>query len=808
MARININSAPVQQLVTSKVLPLLLAHGNVAALTKALNDAIQATGSDGRIHTNRIHTLLSLDPSRALNEASVDLIDQACDAAFAQDAKVSERTAAALSELSAQASKLAAFSSLTTQEIAERLSIPPALAALVENGGTSKKALLSATDESSAGISTSADSSPPDWGYQDIAVSRCLEAINRRPGGRIGLILPTGAGKTRTALRVVLAILDRSSDSKAPVYWVTHRRNLREQAHRELQKLIASASTDQGETLSELGNRIKFVMVGDLSPLLDGASNRPALIVVDEAHHAAAPSYQPVFANPWMAPVLLLTATPNRGDRLPIGIDEIAFTITYRELAERRAILTPKFIDFPVDNFDWSPDSLDDLVDFIIDRTAVDFTKVLVLAPRVDRVEEFYSALAARLPNDHPLTAEDLGFVHGSGNSLAIDNEDFLARFANKPRAVLVSAQLLLEGFDDPAINAVVLTYPSSSVIRLMQAAGRCVRYSPDKRAAFVVQARNDGLAYHFDQRWLYQEIDDFLRPQLIDVDYGSHADLLAKVEDILGKHRVETKQADRIRLRLNSVVPGETCRLFLYGLPHFGGIDHFEEDGKWGILAETPETSHTLRGIFNEFCARGADLSDPSDFLISEGSKFGLIKDLTPGSRWLEMSHLLTAAYFAKREVHGPSAIDAIGNRPYKANGATSWLKYITLHFRPAIPQALAAFLKDCHNAQEIEAQYLRAPLHAAMAIKVPLPLAGSEAHLMKEAESKVLVGMLDALRLELTQVEPRAQFGALAAYLMSAGALPLPGRLHHRIEFLLDPTARHGRMLTLNQDTPVSII
>ena len=89
-----------------------------------------------------------------------------------------------------------------------------------------------------------------------------------------------------------------------------------------------------------------------------------------------------------------------------------------------------------------------------------------------------------------------------------------------------------------------------------------------------------------------------------------------------------------------------------------------------------------------------------------------------------------------------------------------------------------------------------------------MPLPLAGSEAHLMNEVESKSLLGMLEALRLELTQVEPRAQFGTLAAYLMSTGTTPLPARLHHRIEFLLDPATRHGRMLTLNKDTTVSII
>ncbi len=42
MARLSINSEPVQTLITGKVIPLLLASGNVASLTKALNDAAQS----------------------------------------------------------------------------------------------------------------------------------------------------------------------------------------------------------------------------------------------------------------------------------------------------------------------------------------------------------------------------------------------------------------------------------------------------------------------------------------------------------------------------------------------------------------------------------------------------------------------------------------------------------------------------------------------------------------------------------------------------------------------------------------------
>lgn len=802
MARLSIQSERIKHLVDTQVLPLLLAAGNVAALTKLLNDTLQGSGIEGRLHPNRLHALLSNDVTRSLNEATVDLTEQAVCAALEADRTVADRASVALKTLQAEALKLRAFSADSLDEIAERLSIPPALAVrlLDEAPGTTGAGATGALRPAGA---ITIRHEPPDWSYQDTAVARCVDAFSRRPAGRVGLVLPTGAGKTRTALRIVLTMLGKSLDTKAPAYWVTHRRNLREQAYRELQKLIALQDDRQeGEKLAELANRIKFVMVSDLTPLLEGAATRPALIIVDEAHHAAAPSYQPVFANPWAAPVLLLTATPNRSDRLPIGIDEIAFTITYRELAERRAVLTPKFLDFPVENFDWSPETIDDLADYIVDRTSTDFTKVLVLAPRIDRVEEFYMALLDRLPDNHPLEVEDIGFVHGAANSLGIDNEDFLARFGNKPRAVLISAQLLLEGFDDPSINAVVLTYPSTSVIRLMQAAGRCVRYAPDKRAAYVVQARNDSIAYHFDQRWLYQEIDDFLRPQLIDIEYVSHGDLYEKARLLLEQHRVEEKQAQRSLARIKTLIPGETCRLFLYGLPYFGSADRFETESSWGVSLETADTSAMLRGVFNAFCSLGADLSDPSDFLLRDGTAYGLAKDLNAGSRWLELTGLLTASYFAKREVHGPSPIDTMGSRPFKSHGATTWLRYVSFTFRPAVPPALSEFLRDCHNAAQIEAVYLETPLHYATAVKVPLPLAGSEAFLLSASATTELTVGLNNLRQKLAQASPAEQFGALASYLASSSHVQIPARLLHRSEFLVDPTARAARALALTDN------
>jgi hypothetical protein len=287
-----------------------------------------------------------------------------------------------------------------------------------------------------------------------------------------------------------------------------------------------------------------------------------------------------------------------------------------------------------------------------------------------------------------------------------------------------------------------------------------------------------------------------------VDVDYLSQHDLHEQARLLLEQHRVQEKQVQRVLARIKTLVPGEACRLFFYGLPYFGPADRFDQEANWGVVLETADTSTMLRDIFNVFCSLGADLSDPSDFLQRDGAAYGLTKDLNAGSRWMELTGLLTAAYFAKREVHGPSPIDAEGTRPFKPHGATTWLKYASLTFRPAVPAALSEFLRDCHNAAQIEVTYLEMPSVHAVAVKVPLPLAGSEAFLLDAAASAELTAALNSLRQKLVQVGPAEQFGALAAYLVSSNHPQLPARLLHRSEFLVDPAARAARVLPLTDN------
>ncbi len=754
MARYGVGTDEVRALVDQFLVPLYLESGSVAAMTKAINEALKNADA-GTLHANRLHAAMSDDEARGLNQQAFDALRIAAEIFTSRRAGHQARDRERLADAAARAMTANGGGPIDLAVLAEKLSMPPAVV----------RVALASTDSQSSALSKTPSEvrSGPDWSFQNDAVVQCLDAMRRRPGGNIGLILPTGAGKTRTAFRIILETLARHQSANSRALWITHRRSLHAQADRELKKLIAANPDSLPANAASLASRVTFAMIGDVVAEI-GRVGEIALIVVDEAHHAAAATYQPIFETAHPYPVLLLTATPNRPDLLPIGIDEIAFTITYRELAERGVIITPHFEAFDVPDFSLSDETMGNIVDMLVAETADRFKKTMVLVTRLEQMQELHERLAAAIDAEpsHPLRSTDVGFVSGGGNSHGMDNEDFLALFGAKPSAVIISAQMLLEGYDDPQIDSVVITYRTESVIKLMQAAGRCVRYWPGKTQAWVIQANNPDLAYRFDQRWLYQEIDDRLLPQLRDIDFADTGDMLAIAAELLAAHNVDARSCGEAMAAIASCDPDDPPRLMFYGLPYFGEADRFDEDARWGVFVETPENSATFRAVYNRFSLMGAQRSDPTEFLDVLGPSLGLPAGETRLRR--KITGVLTAAYFAHEELtRAPGA--AQGNRGYKRNHSNTWLLYVTMRYRPALPGLLSAFLADCHNRGALERSYAADPDRYAMAMKTPLPFGGAEGLLLDATALSDLEDWLAATRDELRLVEPANQLAQLEA-------------------------------------------
>lgn len=783
MARHLVSSPEVRPLVDDLV-SLVLAEGSVSAAQRRLVSTLAEDKSEGWLYPNRLHTLLSSEGSRAVNSETLDVLRLALDrlpSGAAGPEAARERSGALRSKAlhAAEVASAAAGESPSLQAVAAEVDLPPAV-------------VLRLLEEADAGLPVAVEeggarppAGQPDWSFQDVAHQRCLEALGRDGNRKVGLVLPTGAGKTRVAIRIGLSALARSGREDSVLLWVTHRSRLRTQAHRELQRALTGETPGLPEDATELlSERVRFCMVSELGDQLAELADRVALVIVDEAHHAAAPSYQPIFDHRPLRG-LFLTATPNRTDLLPIGIDEIAYTITTRELFDRGVIVRPTLEKLVLDRFDWeSEEERRNLADVLLDRAQGEFVKTLVAVSRTEFAEALHGSLLEVFDEyeGHVLEPDDLGFVHGSATSTGEPADVFLDEFAARPRGILVAtSQLLGEGFDDPSVNTVVVTYPTSSMVALMQVAGRCLRWTPEKRNAFVVQVKDSPLAYHWEQRWLYQDISDLLRPQLADCDYATLADLDAQVGQVLEGANVTEETARTVRRSLAEVEPGEDVSLLLTGLPYDGPAERFAEEARWSAVLVTPRERESFLRVFNDFSGRGASVNDYGDFLRNY-----LTPDPAPGSRWKSYVDMLHAMAYARREIDGEE-YDGARHRQFVPSLGTTWLRYISFQHRPAVPVELERFLADSVNGEEVLARYAESPDRHALAVKIPLPLAGTLAYLLDGRGREWLLGQRDELRAQLREVDPRSSFESVPRWSRGLTSAPIPPLLIERFEWLL---------------------
>lgn len=774
---------PRVQAVIDRLAEMVLRLGSVNAVAQRLSQALGDQA--GRIYPNRIHGLLTDDPSRGVNTATLELLEQACatvppeapsvDWAFTPDA--------VRSMVAARATKLPRHEALVAA--ADELGIPVGVVA--------------ATAPESAQPAGPAQQSrhlAPDWSWQDDAVEAALKSLSQGPV-KTGLIVPTGGGKTRIALRIALQWL-AGQDPSRTVLWVTHRHLLKTQARRTLQALMRESGLGADDA-TQAFERIRFAMTTNVSATLASLGDSLSLVIVDEAHHAAAPSYAPI-VNLANVAGLFLTATPNRSDALPIGIDEIAYTITYRELFRRGCVIEPVF-DPPEDmpDLDWhSPEGLRDLADYLLERTDTDFAKPLVAVSLRERAKTLYEALLDQLEtrNSHPLVTDDIGFVHGDANSRDLPSPgEFLDEFAARPAGILIAtSQLVGEGFDDPSIDAAVVTYPSTSIGHLMQVAGRALRAAPGKTTAHIVQVHESPLEYHFEQRWLYQDISDVLRPALVDLTYFSPADLEDQVRRLLEEHHVASRIAADLLEELRTAPESAPINVMLTGLPYFGSPDDFEAQSPWSALLVTPAERHRFVQVFNELSSRAEDLRDQIAWLAQSLGRLNSTEHLRKS-----YANLVPATEHARREITGTPYYGS-ESRGYRSGRSTTWLKYVTFTFRPAVPSALEELLADSYNREPVLAQYVAQPERWRSALRLELPIHGSEAFLLDAQQSAWLDGQLTSLERTLGSSDRPRVLVDLESWRVALDRCPLPRRVIEHIEQLLRPERRSQHLLALD--------
>ncbi|MEU7109762.1 Helicase associated domain protein [Streptomyces sp. NPDC046215] len=114
------------------------------------------------------------------------------------------------------------------------------------------------------------------------------------------------------------------------------------------------------------------------------------------------------------------------------------------------------------------------------------------IADATDFARQFPHTLRTLPAQERPAWADDLVVQSVNGTHTPGQRHDILTDFADADRAVLTNAQVLGEGIDLPAVDAVVFADRTASVRRIVQALGRALRKPPTlktKTASLIIPA-------------------------------------------------------------------------------------------------------------------------------------------------------------------------------------------------------------------------------------------------------------------------------------------------------------------------------
>ncbi len=339
--------------------------------------------------------------------------------------------------------------------------------------------------------------------YQLEAQQAIVEA--RKRGFRAQLVsLATGLGKS-----VVIATLPELLELRSTdvTLVVAHRDELVQQLVEKMKAQnpdavvgVEKADVAATDDCSIIVATVQTLTGARLERFVTKFGRRIALFVIDEAHHAAAPTYRAILDKILLkrpdALVIGFTATPYRGDGAQLS--EIFPDIVYQ--MDARVAISEGYL-VPVRSYAIATATDLDAVssragDFVLGQ----------LAEAVDNDERNLAVLEAYktlLPGKKTLVFAasveharniatlfiDAGIkaAFASGETKASEREAIVAGFRGSKIDVLVNCGLYLEGFDVPSIEAIINARPTKSTTLYTQVTGRGLR--PLDEDAFVVSS-------------------------------------------------------------------------------------------------------------------------------------------------------------------------------------------------------------------------------------------------------------------------------------------------------------------------------
>jgi superfamily II DNA or RNA helicase len=359
--------------------------------------------------------------------------------------------------------------------------------------------------------------------YQSTVFFNVYDYILKTPFARCIIQMPTGSGKTRTAMEIVCDIIN---DKGKDVLWLANTEELCDQAYYSfietwyfLRKKSANAvnhlrikdlpDSTHGKPCFHVATIQSFNSGKVDQQLKKYKINNLELLIVDEAHISIAPTYKKAIDNILQngAKLIGLTATPGRqlnsnekskkennelsefyynkkfeintGDILPIeflrneGILSNAKFISIEGTKIQSILSTSE-----VKNCIRSNKIPKKIIDILINdkkRTALIFDQLIQLLAMNKKVLFFGTSIKHSKLISTLINTKGYKSAHIDGNSGKY-RKDIIEAFKEGEIQLLCNYGVLSTGFDDPKIDVVFMARPTNSIVLYSQIIGRGLR--------------------------------------------------------------------------------------------------------------------------------------------------------------------------------------------------------------------------------------------------------------------------------------------------------------------------------------------
>ena len=307
------------------------------------------------------------------------------------------------------------------------------------------------------------------------------------------LVLPTGTGKTVVFSKVAQKRVEQGDK----VLILAHRGELLEQAGQKIERFAGlDCALEKADSSSV--NSYCNITLGSVQTLMRESRLKQypkdyfGTVIVDEAHHAIAQSYQNILNYFSNASVLGVTATPDRTDRKNLGtyFDSLAYEYSLPQairdgyLCKIVAQTIPLNIDISnvgISAGDFKANELGDALEPYLGQIATEMLKyckdrkVVVFLPLVSTSKKFRDILVG-----HGIKAAEV-------NGESADRTQVLQDFENGKYQVLCNAMLLTEGWDCPSVDCIICLRATKSRSLYAQIVGRGLRPAPNKENCLLL---------------------------------------------------------------------------------------------------------------------------------------------------------------------------------------------------------------------------------------------------------------------------------------------------------------------------------